>query len=61
VTLHHLLGGHFGDSIGTFAHTQFFQEPSSPTQAVPDVDGAFLASVETSGGVLAAIEGRSFA
>ena len=24
---------HFGESIGTFAHTQFFQEPSAPTQA----------------------------
>jgi hypothetical protein len=24
---------HFGDSAGTFAHTQFFHEPSPPTQA----------------------------
>jgi hypothetical protein len=30
--------GHFGDSIGTFAHTQFFQEPSAPTHAV-EADG----------------------
>jgi|GEM_PF-6679862 len=29
---------HFGDSIGTFAHIQFFQEPSSLTQAA-DVGG----------------------
>jgi hypothetical protein len=29
---------HFGESIGTLAHTQFFQEPSSATQA-DDVEG----------------------
>ena len=32
-------GAHFGDSIGTFAHTQFFQEPSSLTQAADEADG----------------------
>jgi len=30
---------HFGESIGTLAQTQFFQEPSSATQA-GDVEGA---------------------
>ena len=35
-------GAHFGDSIGTFAHTQFFQEPSAPTQAA-DYAGAISA------------------
>jgi hypothetical protein len=29
---------HFGDSVGTFAHTQFFHEPSLETQA-DDEDG----------------------
>jgi hypothetical protein len=33
------LGAHFGESIGTFAHTQFFQEPSAATQAA-EADGA---------------------
>jgi hypothetical protein len=28
---------HFGESAGTFAQTQFFHEPSVPTQAVPAV------------------------
>ena len=35
----YLSGGHFGESIGTFAHIQFFQEPSSPTQADAEACG----------------------
>jgi len=32
-------GLHFGDSMGTLGHGQFFQEPSASTQAPEDVDG----------------------
>ena len=32
---------HFGESIGTLAHTQFFQEPSAPTQAAEEVGVAW--------------------
>ena len=36
----YLSGLHFGESMGTLAHGQFFQEPSASTQAPEDVDGA---------------------
>ena len=35
----YLSGGHFGESIGTFAQIQFFHEPSSLTQAEAEADG----------------------
>ena len=38
-----LIGGHFGESIGTFAQIQFFHEPSSLTQADAEADGTCAA------------------
>jgi hypothetical protein len=47
---------HFGDSIGTFAHGQFFQLPSSPTQA--DEAGLFVgAELLVGAGALAVLTG----
>jgi len=41
----YLSGGHFGESIGTFAQIQFFHEPSSLTQADAEADGTCAAPV----------------